>query len=222
VEDAFRTAVTLRSLVRTPRSEPGAPLVIALHGWGMTARAFVRWLKPGIERGGLSWWFPRGILPCEVSGAQRRRIGYAWYVFDGNQERLRASMDEARAYLVALAGNARRALRPSSISLLGFSQGGYLASYVALTRPDLFSGLVCCGGRPKSEFVDDLSAARDVRILIQSGAQDTSVNPELIDKGVGPLVEASLDVTSRSYDTGHTLSPEMATDAAEFLTCPRR
>jgi predicted esterase len=210
----FPTTVTLRSQVRVPRAERGKPLVIALHGWGMTPRAFERWLRPGIEeRPDISWWLPRGILPCEVG---RRRIGYGWYVFDGDQEALRDSMNEARAYLVGLVDVARRRLDPPSITLLGFSQGGYLASYAALGRPDLFARLVCCLARPKSEFIDDLAAARDMPILVMTGERDESVTPELIAKGVAPLHEAGLDVTERSYDSNHRMIPEMATDAAEF------
>jgi len=212
-DESFETAVSLRARVTVARALPGAPLVIALHGWGMTDRAFARWLGPAIESGGLSWWIPRAILPFEVG---RRRIGYGWYVFDGDQERLRASMDEARAYLSGLAATARRTLRPSAVTLLGFSQGAYLASYAALTRPDLFDRLVCCCGRPKTEFVDDLAAAGGLRILVQTGTRDESVSAELIAKGVGPLRDAGLRVDERSYDATHRMTPDMARDAAGF------
>lgn len=199
--------------MRVARAEPGLPFVMALHGWGMSERSFERWLRPGVERGGASWWIPRGVLPCEV---RQRRIGYGWYVFDGDQAALRESMDEARAYLAGLADMARRALRPSSVTLLGFSQGAYLGSYVALSRPDLFDAFVCCCGRPKAEFIDDLVAARRVRVLVQTGRDDEAMSPELIAKGVGPLRAAGLAVDERSYAAGHVLTAEMAADAAAF------
>lgn len=189
--------------------------MIALHGWGMRPRQFERWLQPGIEAGGLSWWLPRGILPCEV---RSRKIGFAWYVFDGDQEILREGMDDARSYLAGLVEQARRTLDPSSVTLLGFSQGAYLGSYVALTRPDLFDRLVCCCGRPKSEFVEDLGGARGTKVLVQIGDQDESVKPELIAKGVDPMIEAGLDVSVRHYDAVHKLTPEMAVDAAQFAS----
>ena len=192
--DGFDTGIVLRWRVSVPRAVPGSPLVIALHGWGMSDRAFARWLEPGIAAGGLSWWVPRAPLPFEVG---RRRIGYGWYVFDGDQVTLRASMDEARAWLSGLAAAARRSLRPASVTLLGFSQGAYLASYVALTRPDLFDRLVCCCGRPKAEFVGDLDAAGEVQVLIQTGARDETVSKELIEKGVQPLRDAGLRVMER-------------------------
>ena len=40
--------------------------------------------------------------------AESRKIGFAWYVFDGDQEALRESMDQAVSYLADLAGMARR------------------------------------------------------------------------------------------------------------------
>ena len=182
----------------------------------MTERAFGRWLQPGIDHQALSWWLPRGILPCEI---RKRRIGYAWYVFDGDQDALRESMSQARAYLAGLVDVARRQLRPSRITLLGFSQGAYLAGYTAMSRPDLFDACVCCCGRPKSEFIGDLSAASGVRFLVQTGARDENVTAELIAKGIAPMRAAGLDVDERSYDAEHRLTPEMAIDAAEFAAC---
>lgn len=213
METHFATTTTLRSLVRVPRAERGAPLVLALHGWGMTARAFQRWLQPGIDLATASWWVPRGPLPLEV---RSRKIGYAWYVFDGDQDALKASMDEAAAYLAGLVATARRQLAPASVTLLGFSQGAYLGSYAALTRPDLYDRLVVCCGRPKAEFVPDLDGARATRVLVQSGARDESVKPELIAKGVGPLRAAGLAVEEKTYEAAHRLTAEMAADAARF------
>jgi len=215
VDTEFYTSVTLRSLVRVPQAERGQPLVIALHGWGMRARSFERWMGPGIEARPLSWWFPRGILPCEV---RSRKIGFSWYVFDGDQEALKLSMDEARSYLCGLVEQARQALDPSSITLLGFSQGAYLGSYVALSRPDLFDRLVCCCGRPKAEFIEDLEGARGTKVLVQVGDRDESVTPELIQKGVDPLIAAGLDVEVHRYDAQHRVTPEMAVDAAAFAS----
>ncbi|MEM8883566.1 MAG: hypothetical protein AAGD14_05840 [Planctomycetota bacterium] len=210
----FRTSVTLPSLVRVPRAERGKPLIIALHGWGMRARAFERWMQPGIDLGRHSWWFPRGILPLEV---RSRKIGFAWYVFDGDQEILREGMELARSYLVGLVDQARRALDPSSISLLGFSQGAYLGSFVALSRPDLFDNLIVCCGRPKAEFVDDLEGARGTRVLVQIGDRDEAVTPELIAKGIDPMRAAGLDVTVQHFDAPHKVTHDMALAAAEFV-----
>ncbi len=215
MDTEFYTSVTLRSLVRVPQAERGQPLVIALHGWGMRARSFERWMGPGIEARPLSWWFPRGILPCEV---RSRKIGFSWYVFDGDQDALKQSMDEARSYLCGLVEQARQALDPSSITLLGFSQGAYLGSYVALSRPDLFDRLVCCCGRPKAEFIEELEGARGTKVLVQVGDRDESVTPELIQKGVDPLIAAGLDVDVRRYDAQHRVTPEMAVDAAVFAS----
>ena len=214
MEQQFRTSVTLSSLVRVPRAERGRPLVLALHGWGMRARNFERWMQPGIDASSHSWWFPRGILPFEV---RSRKIGFAWYVFDGDQDALRASMDEARSYLAELVARAREELAPSSVTLLGFSQGAYLGSYVGLSRPDLFDAVICCCGRPKAEFIDDLDAARDTRMLVQVGDRDEAVTPELMAKGIEPLQQAGLDVTVQHFDAPHRVTPEMAIAAAEFV-----
>ncbi|MHC4959725.1 MAG: alpha/beta hydrolase [Planctomycetota bacterium] len=211
----FAMQVSLSALVREERGIPEAPLVIALHGWGMSERSFARWLRPGIESDeSVSWWIPRGILPGQV---ESKRVGYGWYVFDGkDQDALKASMAEARSYLADLVDLARRRLSPERIVLVGFSQGGYLASFAGLTRPDLFDRLVCCCSRPKAEFVDDLAAARSLSVMIQTGVNDTSVTPELIAKGVAPMRAAGLEVVEKSYEAQHKLIAGMAKDIAGF------
>jgi len=214
VEAEFPTTVTLRTFVRVRRARPRTPLVIALHGMGMTARTFERWLEPAFAAGDQSWWIPQGILPREEP---ERRVGHAWYVFDGDQERLKESMDAARAYLVGLTELALRALQPTRVAILGFSQGAYLGSYLALSRPDLYGAVVCCCGRPKTEFVADLGGARGVSVLVQTGAEDAAMPPEVLARGVEPLKAAGVPVTERAYPGGHRLTPEMAADAARFL-----
>ena len=78
--------------------------------------------------------------------------------------------------------------------------------------------LVCCCGRPKAEFIDSLEGARGLQVLMQVGDRDENVTPELIQKGVDPLIDAGLDVEVRRYDAQHQVVPEMAVDAAAFAS----
>ena len=54
--------------------------------------------------------------------------------------------------------------------------------------------------------------------MLSVAAQDESVKPELIAKGVDPMIKAGLDVSVRHYDAVHKLTPEMAADAAQFAS----
>ncbi|MFI5403812.1 MAG: hypothetical protein ACHQ1G_12815, partial [Planctomycetota bacterium] len=70
----------------------------------------------------------------------------------------------------------------------------------------------------KAEFVSDLAAARGLRVLVQTGARDQAVPPDLVAKGVEALRAAGIEVTEKTYDAEHKVTAEMAKDVAGFAS----
>src|SRR5258706_5164478 len=66
-------------------SRRDAPLVLALHGMGMDEDSFALLLQKLFVLP-CRFLLPRGPYPVEVRG-EERRIGAAWYAYDGNQEK---------------------------------------------------------------------------------------------------------------------------------------
>jgi predicted esterase len=202
----------------------GLPLTLALHGFGKDAHSFADKLALRDFARDRAWLIPDGFLPFE----KRREpgIGYAWYLFAQDQMLLRATMEEACVNLqsvlhraLAEAAESGVAVNRHRISILGFSQGGYLAGVLAAWKPSVFHAAACACGRLKHEFVPaagDCSDASKPRFLQLLGERDTSVSPELAARGVEGTRALGYDVESRSFDAGHEVTPAMLAAFAEW------
>ncbi|MCA8946683.1 MAG: hypothetical protein KDB29_10690, partial [Planctomycetes bacterium] len=60
------------------------PMVMALHGMGHTHDIMRRYMTALLDRPWM-WVFPRGVYPFEMRQPEKIRIGYAWYLYTGDQ-----------------------------------------------------------------------------------------------------------------------------------------
>ena len=144
--------------------EPGpAPLLVALHGQGMSADRFLRILLP-LDKGPLRLVIPEGMYPYEIRREDRIVIGYSWYLYRGDQAEFRAHLARSEEHLRSLLDEieARHPVDRKRSVLLGFSQGGYLAGFVGLRHRDRFGGLVIASARLKHEFLEKELQAGDL------------------------------------------------------------
>ena len=82
----FNLEATWRLLVPDgPPPPDGWPLVIALHGMGMTAEQFSLVLND-LLLPKAAFLFPQGVYPYEIRKDGKIRVGYAWYVYDGTHK----------------------------------------------------------------------------------------------------------------------------------------
>jgi phospholipase/carboxylesterase len=195
------------------------PLVIALHGMGRNEAQMRRALQPLLNRPWL-WCFARAPLPYEVRKEQRRRIGHAWYVFDGDQHGLRESMTHAARFLAALRDEiaARRTI--GAAALVGFSQGGYLAAYAAPQDPQRYRAAACVAGRIKWEFLKDVPPqGREVSLLQLHGGRDELLSPALARESAEQTRALGFsDVTyAEDPEAGHEITPLMVDDLGAWL-----
>jgi predicted esterase len=164
---------------------------------------------------------PRAPHPVEVR--REERIGASWYSYDGDQERFRRELDRTEAFVLSLLDSveAELALKPRHRVLLGFSQGGYCGSYIALRHPERFSGLIVSGARVKTEFLEDelpRAAAAGFAALLCHGERDTSVSPESAERSRDALASAGIDVRLETFDAGHSVGRLQVDAFARWLT----
>jgi phospholipase/carboxylesterase len=153
---------------------------------------------------------------------REHRIGATWYVYDGDQERFRRELDRTERLLLDLMRHVEteHGLRPRRRILLGFSQGGYCGSFIALRHPDLFQGLVVCSARVKTEILHDemgAAAAHGFRVLLVHGLRDTAVLPESAESSRDGLAASGIDVELEMFDTGHGLGRHQVAAIAAWL-----
>jgi predicted esterase len=199
--------------------EPDAPLVLCLHGMGMDEDSFALLLQRLHAR---PWAFltPRGPYPVEVR--REARIGASWYAYDGDQERFRAELLRTEAIVLGLLRSVEDAqgLRPRARVLMGFSQGGYCGSWIALRNPDLFAGLIASGARVKTEFLQEeirAAAPRGFRALLLHGSRDASVLPEAAERSRAELQAGGVATELRSFDAGHSLGRDQVAAMGDWL-----
>lgn len=195
--------------VRVP--EEGFPVTLALHGMGENAESFAAVLEPAIAKGGRVWVIPDGPHPFE----KRREpgIGHAWYLFAGDQQRLRAGMADAAKWLAGLLGRVKADRAGGKIDwtrldVLGFSQGGYLAGVLWMDMPGV-ARVVCAGGRLKQEWWPEHAGGAPSFLHLQ-GADDASVTPAMARQAAEAAAARGYSVDYREFPgVGHAVSASM-------------
>ena len=166
LEEGARPFVTeARYLLERPQRDPdgGSPLLVALHGQGMSAYSFHRILRH-LGRRPRTLLVPEGPYPFEKRSEAGIEVGYGWYIYTGDQGAFRAHLEHSERHVVGLVKEICEShpIDRSRITLLGYSQGGYLAGFIALRQRDLFRGLVLASTRLKHEFLEDEIRAGDL------------------------------------------------------------
>jgi len=193
------------------RPGPDAPLLVLLHGYG-SHEGDLLGLAPHLP-GGLALAAPRGPL---LGGP-----GFAWapLATPGRPEpaRVRAA---AEALLAWLDGDSRVGDRP--VALLGFSQGGLMATQLLRTRPDRFAAAVVLSGfaLDAEEPGDATLAARDPRVPVLLGHGDADpVIPRDATTRTAAWLASHADLEHRTYPgLAHAVDARVLADAAAFLS----
>jgi predicted esterase len=174
-------------LVFQPRVESAElyPLLIAFHGWGQNAKISAPYWQGLADQG----W----LVAVTRSSLQVADGLYTW-------DNLERGVDEAEAHFESLCHDFP--IDPARIVLGGFSQGGGLASWLALTRTILACGVIGVG--PYLNAIDTLAPSLPqkpipgVRFYVISGAEE-------IDKGMFAKIEALC--AERSVPFQHEIVP---------------
>jgi len=200
-------------------ADPAAPLLLALHGMGMDEDFFAQLLAP-LDSLPMRFLVPRGPYPVEVRG--EGRIGASWYSYDGDQDRFRAELLRTEAIVLDLLRAVEREnhLHPRKRFLLGFSQGGYCGSFIAVRHPELFSGMIVSGARVKWEFLEQemrSAGALGFRALLCHGIRDPSVSIEAAEKSAEALGDAGIQVRLVKLDSGHSFGRTQSAEIGNWL-----
>jgi phospholipase/carboxylesterase len=188
-------------------------LLVALHGMGQSAEFFAKEALP-CAPAGASVLIPQAPLPLELRGAAGIRQGNGWYIYNtGETETFLASMRQAEDWVLRQVEFvvADHGFDGKRVSLLGFSQGGYLAGWMGVRHAARFRRLVVAGGRVKHEKLEDdarRAAATPLRVLAVHGSRDEGVKPDAARTSVEALAALGVPAEFRVYDCGHPVLRE--------------
>jgi phospholipase/carboxylesterase len=174
-----------------------APLLILLHGAGQSAALWTRWKLDELFGG-------RGVVVLAPDSRES-----TWDVRLGGFGPDVAFIDRAMAYVFA-----RCAIDPARMALAGFSDGASYALSLGVTNGDVFEALLA--------FSPGYFAATKrrgaPRIFESHGTRDQVLPIDDTSRRLVPALRArGLQITYVEFDGPHTLTPDIARQAADWL-----
>lgn len=187
--------------------DPDAPLVVCLHGVRMNEALFARLLVRLFDLP-LRFLFLRASIEAPPLTGQTH--GASWYDYDGNQDAFQGALEGVEEQVRATIAAVERAegLTPASRVLLGFSQGAYCGSVLALRHPEEFSGLIVSGARVKTEVLTEAmprAAAAGMQVLLCHGRHDAVVPPDSAERSLAALLAAGVSTELVWFESGHSM-----------------
>jgi phospholipase/carboxylesterase len=204
--------------------ERGGQAVVVLHGWGAPGDDLVP-LAEAMRHPGVRFFVPAGPLP-EMGG------GRAWWHLDPSTRPPHAATDQvaqgfrpssavvaARAAVQGLIATIVDRHAPTSVALVGFSQGAMLSIDVALAGAPGVDRVVAMSGVLLADSVPSLAAARATRprFLLSHGRQDPVVPFASGERAKELLGKHGFDVAWRPFDGGHEIPPQVLAEVDRFL-----
>ena len=136
----FTSFAELRGVTRRP--EYPQEVILLLHGLGERGKRIFRKLLPHLPSDALII-APDGPFPLQKMKENRISYGHSWYFFDKFEQKYFINQDLAKYWLRDLLQIENPNKLP--LTIIGFSQGGYLAPLVGNEIPEtkLVVGLAC-------------------------------------------------------------------------------
>jgi phospholipase/carboxylesterase len=128
----------------------------------------------------------------------------------------------ARTAVQGLIATVVQLYAPTSLALVGFSQGAMLSIDVALAGTPGVARVVAMSGVLLIDSVSSLTAPRPIqpRFLLSHGRQDPVVPFANGARAKELLEKHGFAVTWRPFDGGHEITPSLLADVERFLFPP--
>ena len=196
------------------------PTLFTLHGFGSNALDLLS-LAPHLCGGRLMVVAPQGPDPVSLgapgSGAPQ---GWAWFP-------LGATPPSPLAVVSAVAG-AREfvdeafeslPIDPARTAILGFSQGGVIASALALAAPARWRALAALSTWIPGDLVRSLPPAdrSSLAVLVQHGTGDDMIDVARARESVATLRSLGIEPDAREYAMGHEVNARSLAELSAWL-----
>ncbi|MBM4377706.1 MAG: dienelactone hydrolase family protein [Deltaproteobacteria bacterium] len=196
---------------------PVTHLVVMLHGYGADAQSFARISRMVTSRLSTA----EVLIPDAFDPYEGGPTGRQWFSRQGNLEaerleRVARAGQRLSAWLDAELQ--RRGLLADRLVVVGFSQGGMLAGWLALNRGQRPAAVVVMSGQVVQSAAAVPTRGRAAPVLVVHGEADRVIPVDVVDPGVQLLESAGLKVTRRVLPgLGHGVQVDELNEIAMFL-----
>lgn len=199
--------------------------LIWLHGLGADGTDFAGFVEAlaGVSDKPMRFLFPHA--PMQGVSLHGGAFMPAWFNLFGTQPS--DAQDEpgirraSQAITDLITQEGRQGVSPNNIVLGGFSQGGALALYTALTGPHRLAATVGLSTYLPlaSQFVDGLMPLNNTTpLFLAHGIEDPMIPYAFALKTQNILTQCGVTATLRAYPIGHNVSEDEIQDLREFLS----
>jgi len=193
---------------------PPYPTVVLLHGRGTDENDLL----------GLAPYLDKRLLLVSVRAPHPFTVGagYAWYevleVGTPAAKQFAESYDRLSSFLKDI--RREYPIDPSRLYLLGFSMGTVMAYAIALTKPEIVSGVVAHSGYvpENSGLKFRLDNLGPLSVFIVHGLHDPVIPVSFARRAKELLSQTSARLTYREYPIGHSVSEESIRDVVRWLS----
>ncbi|MEX0722932.1 MAG: hypothetical protein WD357_02405 [Gracilimonas sp.] len=195
------------------------PLIVYLHGYNQNIEYFEKKTEKLLDICAYHL-FIQGPYPIfnESRKVNVSKWGRAWYLYDGNQGQFIKSMEVASEFVQEIIDGLIDVIDINRLCVFGYSMGGYLGGYFALSRWKHVNDLIVIGGRIKTEaFEGKLDQANHINILALHGKRDTSVYPQPQEKCIEILRKEGFNASFKLLDAAHPLEVTYIDEAYNWL-----
>jgi predicted esterase len=195
------------------------PLIVYLHGYNQNIKYLEKKTEKLLDISAYHL-FIKGPYPIynESRKVNVSKWGRAWYLYDGNQGQFIKSMEVASEFIQEIIDGLIDVIKINRLCVFGYSMGGYLGGYFALSRWKHVNDLIVIGGRIKTEaFEGKLDSAKHINVLALHGKEDTSVYPKPQKECIELLKKEGFNASFRLLDAGHPLEEIYINEAHNWL-----
>ena len=207
-------------VIETGKKDKEKPLILYLHGFKDNIELFRDSCSQILDKIEAYHLFIQGPYPLYENRSKKKvkDWGASWYLYDGEQEQFLKSLEKTSGFIDNVIEGLKNSIDFSRFCLIGYSMGGYLAGYYALTRAEAVNELIVAGARIKTEIIEEKwELISHLNILALHGKRDKLVDYKPQRNEIKRLINQGVKADFKLIDQKHIFNDEFINLICDWL-----
>lgn len=207
-------------LIETGEKCTKKPLILCLHGFNDNLISFENTCKPFLHKLNAYHLFLEAPYPLYNRSKEKKveEWGRSWYLYDGRADQFIRSLEKTSQFIQDLIDQVNEQINIDRICMIGYSMGGYLAGYFAMTRPKYVDDLVVVGARIKTEVLNEnWNLINHLQILALHGMRDNIVDYKPQRSEIRRLEKKGINANFKLIDQKHIFNKVFINEIIDWL-----